>query len=1097
MDMRIKSYLCNKSNIHAADDDDDEDEHHAPYMLMFLFFILFIGCLFKTMFSSLRIPYTSLIIFLGFIGGILFNIFSKDDTFVTITTTTSPDLLVAIFLPTLIFESAYRTEYHAFMKSLYSILLISIIGYFLSLFSISIMYKYLFIFQQWTFVQCLLMGIIVSTTRPVTLIRQADYGKTKRLSIILEGEAVINNSLAIILFNSIKSFVVNDQTSHSKVEFFKTTAIALVGGIGLGCIAGILEIISLPYFYDDPISEVTITIAIPYMLYWLCEQVYCSGAVAIVILGLLLSNYKTAISSEATIFMEKFWDMLALIANTIIYLLAALTVVELIKPNAQNSLEYNTILFEIGLAIINYLLCYFFRIIIIIILTLCTKLCRFYHLSWKECLLITWGGFKGSVCLILALALVGEFRLTKNSSKFQYQILIHTIIIVFLSSCINSTYSLLLKILNFTTMSQTKYLYMTQCVDSLYALVQEKIRLLKKNKYLANADWNFIERNFYIENPHINNSNSQQIQYKDLYDEARIRILNIQKTSFWRQYRDYEISTQAVRILSSLCDFAIDRKDQYISIDQLKYYYKPRTFDFIWKYLEKLVKKIHTCIRNDWRKYHKVPENKWRLFYYNILKHKRFNWFITLVILLNVTLAIIRSIYITANLNILLERIANRYVTLSLELCKAYIISQDDVLSKLYRIIEIDQIRNHFSTDSIKRRDEIINELTCIQSEHPNVSASVKTSAAIQILLNYSKNMIHHMTSKGLLGENESHQITEDINKRLHTELVPPVSVFPIPLNLLHIFPWLHDPDVLEYVLSRLHVKLFSLNEYIYKINNDTQALFFITAGYVEIIRNTSKYHDALSIEKYSNENENFYRLLHAPGDILGHIDLLNGQKYTETCKCITNTLVWYLKSNDLIDLIERFNHLRILEKIWHYTAIQLAEFILYEYLNTLPDHATEQERIHIYGHLKRAFLIPESYLIEHNIIYSSHELILIQGQLQNMISSLIYTGPCFIQIEFGQCGLKILNISETKILVLRSPHHTYHDEFILSNDLPDLLKHVIYDEKLDILLPRISLKYKHFTSLSNTNESIIETNKKTLLGRFLESLPKFQRRMI
>jgi hypothetical protein len=29
-----------------------------------------------------------------------------------------------------------------------------------------------------------------------------------------------------------------------------------------------------------------------------------------------------------------------------------------------------------------------------------------------------------------------------------------------------------------------------------------------------------------------------------------------------------------------------------------------------------------------------------------------------------------------------------------------------------------------------------------IQSEHPNVSASVKTSAAIQKLLNYSKNMV-------------------------------------------------------------------------------------------------------------------------------------------------------------------------------------------------------------------------------------------------------------------------------------------------------------------------------------------------------------------
>ncbi len=36
------------------------------------------------------------------------------------------------------------------------------------------------------------------------------------------------------------------------------------------------------------------------------EQVYCSGVVAIVVLGLILSNYKTAISSETASFMEKY-----------------------------------------------------------------------------------------------------------------------------------------------------------------------------------------------------------------------------------------------------------------------------------------------------------------------------------------------------------------------------------------------------------------------------------------------------------------------------------------------------------------------------------------------------------------------------------------------------------------------------------------------------------------------------------------------------------------------------------------------------------------------------------------------------------------------
>jgi hypothetical protein len=92
---------------------------------------------------------------------------------------------------------------------------------------------------------------------------------------------------------------------------------------------------------------------------------------------------------------------------------------------------------------------------------------------------------------------------------------------------------------------------MKQYIDLLRILVEEKIRLLKKNKYLANADWIFIEKNFQIENPHTINiirdihlinhdiqcSNCHrllpiefnQTQYNDLFEETRIRIINIQK----------------------------------------------------------------------------------------------------------------------------------------------------------------------------------------------------------------------------------------------------------------------------------------------------------------------------------------------------------------------------------------------------------------------------------------------------------------------------------------------------------------------------------------------------------------------------------------
>ncbi len=85
-----------------------------------------------------------------------------------------------------------------------------------------------------------------------------------------------------------------------------------------------------------------------------------------------------------------------------------------------------------------------------------------------------------------------------------------------------------------------------------------------------------------------------------------------------------------------------------------------------------------------------------------------------------------------------------------MELCQACILSEEDVLSKVYHIVEIDHIRNQFRDNSIKQREEIIGELSerwrisirnkdvlclaCIQSKYPNVSASVKTRIEHRII---------------------------------------------------------------------------------------------------------------------------------------------------------------------------------------------------------------------------------------------------------------------------------------------------------------------------------------------------------------------------
>ena len=105
---------------------------------------------------------------IGLLGGILFNLVANDNTFLILTTSSS-DFLFAIFLPVLIFESAYRIEYHSFIKSLQSIVFLSVPGYLASTIILSIWNRYIFSFQHWTYVQCLMLGIIFSVTKPVTM----------------------------------------------------------------------------------------------------------------------------------------------------------------------------------------------------------------------------------------------------------------------------------------------------------------------------------------------------------------------------------------------------------------------------------------------------------------------------------------------------------------------------------------------------------------------------------------------------------------------------------------------------------------------------------------------------------------------------------------------------------------------------------------------------------------------------------------------------------------------------------------------------------------------------------------------------------------
>ena len=99
---------------HAAD---DHGAHHDTLdvdIVLFLFMSMLVGQNLKQFASLTGIPYTSMITVLGLILGVYTSRLGRLGKALDAWSSMSPQLLLLIFLPALIFESAFNSDWHIF-----------------------------------------------------------------------------------------------------------------------------------------------------------------------------------------------------------------------------------------------------------------------------------------------------------------------------------------------------------------------------------------------------------------------------------------------------------------------------------------------------------------------------------------------------------------------------------------------------------------------------------------------------------------------------------------------------------------------------------------------------------------------------------------------------------------------------------------------------------------------------------------------------------------------------------------------------------------------------------------------------------------------
>jgi hypothetical protein len=186
---------------HAADA--QHGSHIHSYMvLLFLFFALLLGLFSRHLLSGLPIPYTGLLLLWGLAFGYLDKWGDLDQLGDSLKywRGMDPHLMLHIFIPALLFGSAFTMDLHLVKKCVTQVLLLAGPGVLLATFATGGLI-YVVLPYDWSLDTCLMAGSILSATDPVAVVSLLkSVGASKRLGTIIEGESLLNDGTAYVLF---------------------------------------------------------------------------------------------------------------------------------------------------------------------------------------------------------------------------------------------------------------------------------------------------------------------------------------------------------------------------------------------------------------------------------------------------------------------------------------------------------------------------------------------------------------------------------------------------------------------------------------------------------------------------------------------------------------------------------------------------------------------------------------------------------------------------------------------------------------------------------------------------------------------------------
>ncbi|GKU97559.1 hypothetical protein SLEP1_g10696 [Rubroshorea leprosula] len=402
------------------------------------------------------------------------------------------DLLLAVFLPALLFESAFSMEVHQIKRCMAQMLLLAGPGVLISTFCLGLALKLTFPYN-WSWKISLLLGGLLSATDPVAVVALfKELGASKKLTTIIEGESLMNDGTAIVVYQLFYKMVLGQSfTWATVIEFL---AKVTLGAVGIGIAFGLASVFWLRFIFNDTLIEIALTVAVSYIAYFTAQLGFdISGVLAVMTLGMFYAAYaKTAFKGGSQQSLHRFWGMVAYIANTLIFILSGVVIAKGVLVDSKTFVNHG---YSWGYLILLYVFVQVSRCIVVGVLFPFLQYFG-YGLDLKEAAILTWSGLRGVVALALSLSFKNSsMSLTTISSETGSLFVFFTGGIVFLTLIINgSTTQFILHFLGMDKLSVTKRRILDYTKYEMLDKALEAFENLVDDEELGPADWPTVKK---------------------------------------------------------------------------------------------------------------------------------------------------------------------------------------------------------------------------------------------------------------------------------------------------------------------------------------------------------------------------------------------------------------------------------------------------------------------------------------------------------------------------------------------------------------------------------------------------------------------------